>query len=397
MSYITKRNDRWQATHRGPDHKERTRTFRLKVDAERWLDTNGADIARGAWIDPKAGKITFREYSKKWLATKVDVSARTMINVEGRLKNHSLPRFGAKEMGSVRPGDVRAFVAKLTAAGRAPSTVKAIYLTTAQIFDQAVLDGIIIKTPCAGVALPREGRRDEMHFLTVKQVNELAATIDARYRALIYLAAYGGLRAGEIAALEVSKVNVLDCTVTVDCAASEVRGEFVIGTTKNERTRVVSIPRFLATMIGEHIGKYPTAEGLVFSAREAGPVRYRNLYRRHFKPAVDKARTAAIKEDRKAEAIPEALRFRDLRRTCAALLIANGRHMEEVKDHLGHSSIRVTSDRYGHLFPSARAALAEGLEAVFQEAAAQNLADKPRTEGRISAVPKPSEGQQLGA
>jgi hypothetical protein len=40
--------------------------------------------------------------------------------------------------------------------------------------------------------------------------------------------------------------------------------------------------------------------------------------------------------------------------------------MEEVKDHLGHSSIRVTSDRYGHLFPSARAALADSLEATFR-------------------------------
>jgi integrase len=229
------------------------------------------------------------------------------------------------EMGSIRPGDVRAFVAKLTAAGRAPSTVKAVYLTTAQIFDQAVLDGIIIKTPCAGIALPKEGRRDEMHFLTVKQVNELAATIDARYRALIYLAAYGGLRAGEIAALKVSRVNILDCTVTVDCAASEVRGEFVIGTTKTGRSRVVSIPRFLATMIGEHIGKYPAANGLVFSAREGGPVRHRNLYRRHFKPAVDKARTAAIKEERKVEAIPEALRFHDLRRPAHRQRPAHGR------------------------------------------------------------------------
>jgi len=50
----------------------------------------------------------------------------------------------------------------------------------------------------------------------------------------------------------------------------------------------------------------------------------------------------------------------------AALLIANSRHMEEVKEHLGHSSIRVTSDRYGPLFPSARKALADSLERTFQ-------------------------------
>jgi integrase len=356
----------WQARYTAPDGRDRTKRFKRKIDAESWLTTNGADLVRGAWIDPMAGKIKFRQYAKSWLTTKADVSARTMINIEGRLDNHAIPHFGEMEIGSVRPSDVRAFVAKLTATGRAPSTIKATYLTTAQVFDQAVLDGIVIKTPCAGVTLPRERHADEMYFLTAAQLNELADAIDDRYRALIYLAGYGGLRAGEIAALRISKVKILERTITVDCAASEVRGEFVVGTTKTGRSRVVGIPGFLATMIGEHIGHYPTSNGFVFSAKEGGPIRHRNLYRRHFRPAVAKARTRAIQDGRKDEAIPEDLRFHDLRHTCAALLIANGRHMEEIKDHLGHSSIRVTSDRYGHLFPSAKAALADSLEATFQ-------------------------------
>jgi integrase len=51
------------------------------------------------------------------------------------------------------------------------------------------------------------------------------------------------------------------------------------------------------------------------------------------------------------------------------LLIANGRHMEEVKAHLGHSSIRVTSDRYGHLFPQACQQLADDLDETYRRAA----------------------------
>ena len=65
------------------------------------------------------------------------------------------------------------------------------------------------------------------------------------------------------------------------------------------------------------------------------------------------------------------MHFHSLRHTCAAFLIADGRHMEEVKDHLGHSSIRVTSDRYGHLFPKARFAVAESLDETFRRAARQ--------------------------
>jgi hypothetical protein len=60
----------------------------------------------------------------------------------------------------------------------------------------------------------------------------------------------------------------------------------------------------------------------------------------------------------------------------AAFLIAAGRHMEEVKDHLGHQSIRVTSDHYGHLFPNAKDALASALDATYAGASKMpNLAD----------------------
>jgi len=81
----------------------------------------------------------------------------------------------------------------------------------------------------------------------------------------------------------------------------------------------------------------------------------------------------------KIAGLPDGLRFHDLRQTAAALLIANRRHMEEVKDYLGHSSIRVTSDRYGHLFPRARIELAEGLDATFRAAASPPPADQTRT------------------
>ncbi len=106
--------------------------------------------------------------------------------------------------------------------------------------------------------------------------------------------------------------------------------------------------------------------------------------------AVERARSIAVANDRENEAIPEDLRFHDLGHTCAAILIANGRHMEEVKDQLGHSSIRVTSDRYGHLFPSARIALAEGLEAIFQEASEELRADNLRAEAKFLEISDPT-------
>ena len=87
-------------------------------------------------------------------------------------------------------------------------------------------------------------------------------------------------------------------------------------------------------------------------------------YARHFRPAPAR--------------LPKQLRFHDLRHTCAELLIANGRHTEEMKDHLGHSSIRVTSDRYGDLFPRARQELADGLDETYRNAVSAGGADVRR-------------------
>jgi integrase len=189
---------------------------------------------------------------------------------------------------------------------------------------------------------------------------------------LIYTAAYAGLRAGEIGALRVERLNLLAGTLEVAASLWEGKGQLVIGPPKSGKRRTLTIPRFLADMLGEHLGTFPTTNGYVFTSTEGEILRHRNFYDRHFKPAVREA------------GLPDRLRFHDLRHTCAALLVADGRHMEEVKDYLGHSTIRITSDRYGHLFPRARQELADGLDAIY--AAASKGASTRRS--AVSSLPR---------
>lgn len=210
-------------------------------------------------------------------------------------------------------------------------------------------DGLIAATPCVDIELPADTGGEEMHFLTHQEVARLADAIEPRYRALISTAAYAGLRAGELHALPVSRANLLKGTLEVTESMSEVRGKVVIGPTKTGKARTVRIPRFLAEMLAEHLEAFPSTTYL-FTAAEGGPIRHGNLYDRDYKPAVRRA------------GLVEGLRFHDLRHTCAAILIAQGWSMEQVKRHLGHSSIRVTSDRYGHLFAGHDDALLEGLD-----------------------------------
>jgi integrase len=358
MGYVLRRNGRWQAAYRGPDRQERTRTFDRKVDAERWLATTEADLLRGEWVDPRSGRVLFEDCARRWLASKVDLAPSSLDKVQRHVRRHILPVFGQKPVGRIQPADVRAWVAELSASGLAPDTVKAIYLTFGQIMSTAEIDRLVVRSPCVGIKLPKTTAREEQHFLTAEQVGLLAEAITPRFRALVYTAAYAGLRAGEIGALRVERLNLLAGTLDVAASVWEGKGEMVVGPPKSGKRRTLTIPRFLAEMLGEHLGTFPTANGYVFTSTEGEMLRHRNFYDRHFKPAV------------KAAGLPERLRFHDLRHTCAALLVADGRHMEEVKDYLGHSTIRVTSDRYGHLFPRARQELADGLDAIFSTARA---------------------------
>lgn len=345
----------WEARYRTPEGKERSRVFTTKRDAERFLARVAVDLQRGTWHDPQLGKVTFGEYVDEWLESTRHLRPGTRANVESRLRRHIVPTFGAFPIATIQPATVRGWVATMVDDGLSPSSVKATYGTFARIMKTAEVDGFIARSPCLGVSLPRETSHQEMHFLDPTQVQALAAVIDERYAALVFMAAYTGLRWGELAGLRVDRVNFLRGTVNVVEALTEVNGNVEIGPTKTGAHRTVSLPRFLVEMLASHVRRCPSDTGLLFTSAEGRPLR-RNFYRRHFKPAAA------------AAGLPDALRFHDLRHTCAAMLIAQGAHPKEIQERLGHSTIRLTFDRYGHLLPSLDERLRDGLDDLFRQA-----------------------------
>ena len=93
----------------------------------------------------------------------------------------------------------------------------------------------------------------------------------------------------------------------------------------------------------------------MFTTPTGRPVRQTLFYSRYFKPAV-----------RAALPHKPQVRFHDLRHTCVALLVEQGAHPKLIQTRLGHSSITLTLDRYGHVFPSMDAQLADALEVAYQ-------------------------------
>ncbi len=362
MGHVARRHNvggsiSYQGVTRTPEGKEQTRTFVRKLDAQRWVTAQDAARQRGDWIDPTAGRQPFEPYAKEWLTTKrATVAPRTYVNLEGRLRNHLLPAFGTRALASIHPADIRTWITKLVDAGQSPASVKKNFQILNQILRTAEIDRLIGRNPATGIALPRDTHHQEMTFLNPAQITQLADKIAPRYKALIYTAAYTGLRAGELEALRIADLDLLHGTISVHASLAEIHGELHEGPTKTGHNRTVALPRFLVRMLEGHLSAHPSHTGHLFTAPEGGPIRHRAFMARHYRPAVTKAQLAPT------------LRFHDLRHTCAALLIAAGAHLEEIKDHLGHATIRTTSDRYGHLYQEARERLRDHLDHTYSEA-----------------------------
>lgn len=359
MASIRKRNKNggYQVRYYGPDGRLRSATFDSKKDAVDFANRTEAEIAHGAWTDPEAAATLLGEYIARFLQTAEGWRPSTRVKVEGHIRNYIDPAFGECPIGTMRPPDIREWVAALKKHGLAPGTVRAVYFSLSLILKQAVVDGVLTRTPCVGIKLPRDEVQREMNFLDAQQVESLADELPDRYRALIFTAAYAGLRWGELAALKLKNVDLVKGTIIVTEAVAEVNGQLKEGPTKTGATRTVALPMFLRQMLADHLARYPT-KVYVFTSAQGFQLR-KNFYRRHFVPAVDRAE------------LPKGLRFHDLRHTCAGLLIANGAHPKEIQERLGHSTIRVTFDTYGHLLPSLDERLRDGLEKTYRDAKRQ--------------------------
>lgn len=245
-------------------------------------------------------------------------------------------------LAKVRAIDVRRFVAELSNGGLSPSRVRSTYFLVQAIFRAAVESGYIGRSPCVGVKLPRSVVR-EMNFISADQVKAIGFAVPEQYEALIHVLAFGGLRWGEAAALRRKRVNVLRRRVEVAESLADVDGELIFGPTKTHQTRVITLPKKTTEMLRLHLERFVEADrnALVFTSPQGDPLRSPNFRRRVWWPALDEA------------GVSREVRIHDLRHTCASLMIMQGAHPKEIQHQLGHSSISVTLDRYGHLFASA--------------------------------------------
>ena len=374
---------KWKGCYRDGGHKEHSKTFDKKRDADRWANEQERAVRHGEWIEPTLSKTTFAAWSEEWKRSLVHLRPATLDRDLRSLRNHVLPRFGTFPLSAIVHSDVQSWVSDLQASGMAASTVHTTVRVMSKAMKSAVKTGRISKSPCEGVRLPQIPAR-EMAFLRPDEITGLVQATPAFYRPLILTAAYAGLRWGELAGLKVERLNPLRASVHVIEQVTEVSGQLSWGPPKTAAgQRSVILPASLAKLLGEHVTTEAVVRsGLVFPSPNGAVLRRTNFRRRVWLPAVTAAR------------LPAVLRFHDLRHTAVALAIAEGAHPKAIQERMGHASVSITLDRYGHMFPSLHEHLAEALDAVLRDSlglAVRPLSGLPESSGLHLVTDDPSD------
>lgn len=359
------RSGRYQARYRDASGQliAAPMTFVTKADAGRFLDQIRTDQDRGAWIDPRAGQITLEEYAWGWLALRPDLRPRTQELYEGFLRLHILPTLGPVELGSVTPAKIRAWHAGLIAAGKpGRSTVAKAYRLLSTIMRTAVEDELILKNPCvlkkAGVERP-----PERPIATVAQVYEIAAAIRPRFRILVLLATFTGLRLGELQALKRRRVDIEQGTLRVVEQTQLLKdGTLITGPPKTDAgVRTVAIPAAILPDLAAHLDEHsaPGPDGLVIPGPGGVPFR-RGTFYTEWKNAL---RSVGI----------EGLRPHDLRHTGNTLAASTGASTKELMARMGHASPRAALI-YQHATAERDRAIADALSGMIESAHSASLA-----------------------
>ncbi|HVX68656.1 MAG TPA: tyrosine-type recombinase/integrase [Mycobacteriales bacterium] len=348
---------RFQARYLTPGGQERRApcTFATEREAELFLAGVETDLRRGTWFDATAGDIRLDVYAPRWIVERpVELQPRTLEIYESLLRNHIYPEFGRLHLSRITSAAVRTWHASLRERGIGQVTVAKAYRLLKAICATAVEDELIAKNPCrlrnAGVERTRERKPPSL-----EEVERIAEAIEPRYRTMVILAAWSGLRWGELAALSRQRIDRLHGTVHVEESMIQLSGgRRFIGPPKSAAgRRTVAIPPHLWPAIDGHLATYvgPTADALVFT--KASGV------------SLDRANFYAVWRRATRRAGVGDYRFHDLRHLAATLAAVSGATTRELMHRIGHSSFRAALI-YQHATEDRDHAIAEAMSRLVE-------------------------------
>jgi integrase len=340
------------------ERKRIKKTFASLAEAKAWRAEAQTAIRRGTMRAPS--QLTLREAAEAWLAGAREGSIRNrsgdrykpsvVRGYETSLRLRVLPELGGRKVSEISRADLQDFADRLLARGADASTIRNTLIPLRAIFRRAVARGDVAVNPTSGLELPAvRGRRDRI--ASPEEATKLLAALEERDRALWATALYGGLRRGELQALRWDDVDLANGVIRVERAWDVREGEIEPKSRAGRRT--VPIPVVLRDYLVEHKQR-AEANGLVFGRPDG---------KAFDGPTVDaRAKTAWRRADL------EPITLHEARHTFASLMIAAGVNAKALTTYMGHASVTITYDRYGHLMPGNETEAAALLDAYLARA-----------------------------
>jgi len=311
---------------------------------------------------PRDATRTVADWLKHWRATTLAASGRaesTKALYKSLSRSH-LERgpFGATALDKLRPTDIEALILAMRAKPLSDSTIRSTYTVLRLGLNGAVRDGLLARNPAALVPSPGMARHEAKYLDADTVAAMLRAAQSSRYHLALLLIATTGLRRGEALALAWDQVDLDAGVLKVAATIARIEGRLLISGPKTVRSRrEVPLDPVVVTMLRRHrtaqkqeqlrAGNQWVNTGLVFTTERGTAVDPNNLLR--------VAQTAAT------VASINGVGLHTLRHSAAVAWLESGVHIKAVADLLGHSSISITGDTYGHTSDTAARAAVEGL------------------------------------
>jgi integrase len=358
----------------------------------------------------KAGELPFGYYARGWLdeqdvkVSQGKLKARTADEYGRVLRCYVLGALGSTAAAAITPAHCEQLLAALVRQASShgdrkpltPGTVKHAWDVTRRVMKYAVRHKAIPANPCDAVDFSASrATGDHTTFehrpLTAAEVGALGAAIAGRppddyigpalpeypvYGLMVKFMAYTGLRASEVAGLEVGDMVFAPgprCAVKVQRSRYRKRGEWVTGTPKSKKSRrTVPLPGWLAERMADYLVEHPRVnepEAPLWPSRKNGggyratgkryavpldwstPLAMGAFYDTIMKPALEVIGLPASRPATDDAPAARGVRLHDLRHTFAVLQLSAGVHFMQVSKWLGHSTFTVTLDVYGDYIP----------------------------------------------
>jgi len=354
---------------RGPDGKRRRKVVYGKTRAEVRDKLKAMTVQQTLGVNLKPERVTVAEFISRWLeSVKATKEPRTYVDYEQVCRVHIVPALGHIELAKLEPQEIQRFYQSRLAMGRAPRTVRHHHEVLRNALGTAVEWRLIQYNPAEAAKAPPATPSEKRSFLTNEQAKQLLEVIrKERLESLIVVALMTGSRSGELRGLRWQDVDWERRTITIRQTVwirTKKQAQADDGNIikfkpypKNRRPRLIPLPARVMALLKTWKARQAeervaasdwTDYGLVWTRPNGLPLRAEYPLEQLHKAL-------------KAAGLPK-VRVHDLRHTAASLLIAMGVPLKEVSETLGHASIEITADLYGHLEPDAQRATMEKLE-----------------------------------